>query len=84
MKYIILTLCLFTSPAFASDSYQSGYDAGYYTGALSEHGDDYGRGVDDGSYDAYQEDMARSSYTVGDAVQKDEQAKDNSIDYENH
>lgn len=58
-------MCLFTSQAFASDGYQAGYDAGYYTGALPEHGDDYGRGVDDGSYDAYQEDMARSSYTVG-------------------
>jgi predicted NUDIX family NTP pyrophosphohydrolase len=48
---------LLTTPVLA-DSYSSGYDAGYYTGFVASDATSYGRGVNDGAYDADEDDAA--------------------------
>ncbi len=56
MKYLML-FCFLATPALADDSYNSGYNAGYYSGASPRYeASSYGRGYSDGAYDADQED----------------------------
>ena len=56
---IIFSVIFILGPAsaFADSDYYAGYNTGYYTGAIpSSPSSDYGRGVEDGNYDAEQED----------------------------
>src|ERR1700677_1542702 len=74
MKYIIAAIVLISFPAF-SDEYYHGYDEGYYNGGHTlDHTSSYGRGVDDGSYDAYQEDMRRANQEVEDSRARTEES----------
>lgn len=61
LTYLVLAALLFgTNTALAEDGYSTGYNSGYYSGALADPSSDYGRGVADGSYDAYEEDRQRA------------------------
>ena len=71
MKYVLL-LCLITSPAFADDGYSSGYNAGYYIGAMPSGYSDYSRGVRAGADDADEEEQAVQHKDDGIEVSGDE------------
>lgn len=57
MKYLLLALIIAT-PAFAEDGYEAAYNSGYYgTTVAPPLTTQYGRGYDDGAYDANQDDQ---------------------------
>jgi TPR repeat protein len=79
MKYIIATLLIIASiPAFASEEYNAGYNAGYYGGMQPQYeGGQYGRGYEDGLYDSDQDDaQARQRSEAFEAAQVREQERD--------
>lgn len=68
MKYAILTILLLVATYAHADDYNAGYNSGYYTGAVStDPGSAYGRGVDDGAYDADEDDRQAELRRVEDA-----------------
>lgn len=78
---VFTSLIFLTIQAHAYDNYNSGYNLGYYTGALAEPGSDYGRGVADGGYDAYEEDRRAAMQRSDDVVSARAQQEDELIQW---
>lgn len=77
-KWFSIFFFIMISPAFADDTYNAGYNSGYYgTTVTPPPTSQYGRGYDDGSYDASQDDQqARQRSEDFEAAMVREQERD--------